>query len=42
MNSSDAIPILDQLIPTLMREADVPGLAIALIEVAPFSWSAQT
>jgi len=38
MNSYDAIPILEQLIPTLMREADVPGLAIALIEAATVVW----
>jgi CubicO group peptidase (beta-lactamase class C family) len=38
MNSSEATSILDQLIPTLMREADVPGLAIAFIKAATVVW----
>lgn len=38
MNRSKAIPILNQLIPALMSEADVPGLAIALIEAATVIW----
>lgn len=38
MNISDVIPSLEKFIPALMHEADVPGVAITLIEATIIIW----